>query len=232
MFTLWIFQWAVRDLLLPVCKAAAHLWPKFGWCFRAANCAEACWLKTLLTTSSSCQMWLMQVSETLHAVRAHPLTDFCWNSVVCAFSPWLAQPVPPHCWCRELGKAAPRLTSGESTLWASQKRSWVCPKWIQGFPCCPSGWQSCGDVAPGRKPSQAEGRHSPNPVPRSSRHRAIISLWTHTHGQCTPSKTCFNSRTHSLRAETWLFSPSCGQSVSCMFSCVWCSVLSLERKGS
>lgn len=193
MFTLWIFQWAVGDFLFPVSKAAAHLGPKLVWCLRAAHCAEACWLKTLLKTSSCCQMWLLQVSETLHAVGMHPSLIWAETPLSMAAPCWLTSPTTLL--LEGAGQSCSlshfrRIICTSTTLWAFQKRSWVCPKWIQGFSCCPSGWQGFGDAAPGRKHSQTDGRPVPNPEPCSSRHMAIICLWTHTSGQCSPSEMC------------------------------------------
>lgn len=155
----------------PVCKTAAHPWPKFVWCFRAANYAEACWLKTLLKTCSYSQMWLMQVSETLHAMGAHPLLVLAEAASPLPLArgwPLLAH--QSHHVAgggsqakSSLSRSRRIICTSTSGLWAFQKHNWVCPRWIQGFSCCPTGWHSCGDAAPGRKHSQTEGRPLPKP---------------------------------------------------------------------
>lgn len=113
-FTLCTFQWAEWDFpVFPTPEAVADLWPKFIWRSRTTNCAEACWLKTLLKTCSCRQMWVTHVSEKLHAVGRHSLLILAVPSETQVPPPLAHQLAvagslfPLYCWWRELGKGLP-----------------------------------------------------------------------------------------------------------------------------
>lgn len=149
---------------------------------------------------------------------------------------WLKQhrlcllPVPGLCWLTSptalpveaARQRAPCLAPGESSALAQV----AFGPFRNTTECVQGGFRDShaaplAGTAVGMQP-QAENIHrlredlSPNPVPCSSGHMAITCLRTHTSGQRSPSKMCFNSRTQGLRAGACLSSLSHGQPVSCL----------------
>lgn len=163
MLTLCTFPWTGWHFpVFPTPKAVADLWSKFRWCSRTTNCAEACWLKTLLKMCSCCQMWLMHSSEKLHAAGGHFLLIFgctIWNPSASACCPsargwWLT--IPTTVLVEGARQCVPHPAPGELPGLAPNHRAfhkfgWVCLKLSEGFSCGSFGCQNWGNVAPCRK---------------------------------------------------------------------------------
>lgn len=164
------------------------------------------------------------------------LADFGWKNIISASSPRLAltgSQVPPRCWWRELGKVMPCLTSGQSSALAQPSEPFR-----NAAECVQSGLRdSYAAPVAGRAVEmqpQAGNTHrqredlSPNPVPWPSLACGLSFMGSAVYPKCflTPEHTAWELGPGSLAH------PTGSLSLACSLSCVWFSVLSLERKGS
>lgn len=190
MLTLCTFQQAGWDFpVFPTPKAVADLWSKFSCCSRTTNCAETCWLKTLLKMCRHCQMWLIHDSEKLRAAGGHFLLIFSCTILkpkcVCllSISWWL---MAHHCYHNAGGRShatcsqscSRRVTWASTNHWGFHTFGWVCLK-LRDFHVAPLAVRAEGMWPCAGSTNRQLGKTSPpNPVPCSSKQTTISWLRT------------------------------------------------------